>query len=98
MRQSSTRTYMKIGNVHSRTVTEYLRYIAHHATHFSPPQKKPAVMFVLHPDGESSSGGSSESPFRANIKFWGKQFLFWAAIRTAYVFFGEKGSQKKITQ
>lgn len=62
------------------------------------PPRKLAVMFVLHPDGPSSSGGSSESPLRANLKFWGKQFLFWAAIRTAYVFFGEKGEQKKISQ
>ena len=93
---------MKIGNVHSRTVTEYLHVLRLHTARPPPTPhiflQKPAVMFVLHPDGESSSGGSSESPFRANIKFWGKQFLFWAAIRTAYVFFGEKGSQKKITQ
>ena len=55
-------------------------------------------MFVLHPDGQSSSGGPSDSPLRANLKFWGKQFIFWATIRAAYVFFGEKGSEKKITQ
>jgi hypothetical protein len=83
-------------------------YTQPHTTHTQPTappgatlfshHEKTAVMFVLHPDGESSPGGSSDSPFRANIKFWGKQFLFWAAIRTAYVFFGERGAQKKITQ
>ena len=89
---------MKNGNVHVGYTLKSGTYRVLPSAQFFSNTKTFAVMFVLHPDGESSSGGSSDSPFRANIKFWGKQFLFWAAIRTAYVLFGEKGSQKKITQ
>ena len=56
------------------------------------------TMFVLHPDGQRSGGSSSDSPLRANLKFWAKLGLYFGAIRLAYVYFGEKGggSQNQI--
>jgi hypothetical protein len=51
-------------------------------------------MFVLHPDGKNSSGGLS-SPFYSSLSFFGRMALYFAGIRLAYVFFGDRSEQQK---
>jgi len=55
-------------------------------------------MFTLYPDGKENGGGiGSSSSFSSGLSFFGRLALYFAGVRLAYVFFGERAEQRAIT-
>jgi hypothetical protein len=52
-------------------------------------------MFVLYPDGKSDGESGAASPFYSSLSFFGRLTLYFAGIRLAYVFFGERAEQQR---
>ena len=50
-------------------------------------------MFVLYPDGKADGESGQLSPFFASVGFFGRLGLYFAGIRLAYVFFGERAER-----